>query len=115
MNLELVFLILGVLIGVFSHISYRMLFRGKKKDKTPRVRLENPNNESSDGEDDWSDESADENGFQRNGPTKAIAEKELFEKYPLDHIKMVLVVREDLKMGKGKIGAQCGHATLAAY
>ena len=26
-----------------------------------------------------------------------------------------MVVREDLKMGKGKIGAQCGHATIAAY
>jgi len=29
--------------------------------------------------------------------------------------KMVLVVRTDLKMGKGKIAAQCGHATLGAY
>jgi len=29
--------------------------------------------------------------------------------------KMVLVVRSDLKMGKGKIGAQCGHAVLGAY
>ena len=29
--------------------------------------------------------------------------------------KMVLVVRMDLKMGKGKIAAQCGHATLGAY
>jgi PTH2 family peptidyl-tRNA hydrolase len=29
--------------------------------------------------------------------------------------KMVLVVRNDLGMGKGKIGAQCGHATLGAY
>ena len=28
---------------------------------------------------------------------------------------MVLVVRDDLKMGKGKIGAQCGHATLGSY
>jgi PTH2 family peptidyl-tRNA hydrolase len=27
----------------------------------------------------------------------------------------VLVVRNDLKMGKGKIGAQCGHATLFSY
>ena len=36
-------------------------------------------------------------------------------KYPIEDIKMVLVVREDLKMGKGKIGAQCGHATLGAY
>ena len=40
----------------------------------------------------------------------------LLEKYDLkEEIKMVLVVREDLKMGKGKIGAQCGHATLGAY
>ncbi|CAL4130419.1 unnamed protein product [Meganyctiphanes norvegica] len=29
--------------------------------------------------------------------------------------KMVLVVREDLKMGKGKIASQCSHATLIAY
>lgn len=33
----------------------------------------------------------------------------------LEECKMVLVVRQDLKMGKGKIGAQCGHATLGAY
>lgn len=29
--------------------------------------------------------------------------------------KLVLCVRTDLKMQKGKIGAQCGHATLGAY
>ncbi|KAI8388408.1 peptidyl-tRNA hydrolase PTH2-domain-containing protein [Radiomyces spectabilis] len=29
--------------------------------------------------------------------------------------KMVLVVRQDLGMTKGKIAAQCGHATLACY
>ncbi|KUJ13181.1 PTH2-domain-containing protein [Mollisia scopiformis] len=29
--------------------------------------------------------------------------------------KMVLIVRTDLGMTKGKIGAQCGHATLACY
>ena len=29
--------------------------------------------------------------------------------------KLVLVVRQDLKMGKGKAAAQCCHATLAAY
>ena len=28
---------------------------------------------------------------------------------------MIMVVRTDLKMGKGKIGAQCGHATLGSY
>ena len=29
--------------------------------------------------------------------------------------KMVLVVRQDLKMGKGKVAAQCSHATLGCY
>jgi len=28
---------------------------------------------------------------------------------------MVLVVRNDLRMGKGKISAQCSHASLAQY
>lgn len=28
---------------------------------------------------------------------------------------MVLVVRNDLKMGKGKIAAQCGHGAVGAY
>ncbi|KAG7580456.1 Peptidyl-tRNA hydrolase PTH2 [Arabidopsis suecica] len=31
------------------------------------------------------------------------------------NFKMVLVVRNDLKMGKGKIAAQCSHATLGLY
>ena len=34
---------------------------------------------------------------------------------PIEDVKMILVVRKDLKMGVGKIGAQCGHATLGAY
>ena len=32
-----------------------------------------------------------------------------------EECKMVLVVRTDLGMQKGKIAAQCGHATLGAY
>ncbi|KAH8271221.1 hypothetical protein KR018_001619 [Drosophila ironensis] len=32
-----------------------------------------------------------------------------------DNFKMVLVVRNDLKMGKGKIAAQCGHGAVGAY
>ena len=32
-----------------------------------------------------------------------------------EECKMVLGVRMDLKMDKGKIAAQCGHAALAAY
>ncbi|XP_057506667.1 uncharacterized protein LOC130789903 [Actinidia eriantha] len=33
----------------------------------------------------------------------------------LEDFKMVLVVRNDLKMGKGKIAAQCSHASLGLY
>lgn len=29
--------------------------------------------------------------------------------------KMLLIVRNDLKMGKGKIAAQCGHASVGAF
>ncbi|KAH7340995.1 PTH2-domain-containing protein [Rhizoctonia solani] len=33
----------------------------------------------------------------------------------MEECKLVLVVRTDLGMTKGKIAAQCGHATLACY
>ncbi|KAF9785963.1 peptidyl-tRNA hydrolase PTH2-domain-containing protein [Thelephora terrestris] len=33
----------------------------------------------------------------------------------LEPCKMVLVVRNDLKMTDGKVAAQCGHATVACY
>ncbi|KDR18489.1 peptidyl-tRNA hydrolase 2, mitochondrial-like isoform X1 [Zootermopsis nevadensis] len=32
-----------------------------------------------------------------------------------DNFKLVLIVRSDLKMGKGKVAAQCSHAAVAAY
>lgn len=43
-------------------------------------------------------------------------EDERLEGKPLPgECKMILGVRMDLKMDKGKIAAQCGHATLEAY
>ncbi|XP_063991705.1 peptidyl-tRNA hydrolase 2, mitochondrial-like [Diachasmimorpha longicaudata] len=32
-----------------------------------------------------------------------------------DEYKMVLVIRNDLKMGKGKVAAQCAHAAVAGF
>lgn len=45
----------------------------------------------------------------------SIVRKELASLLGVDLYKMVLVVRTDLDMGKGKMCAQCGHATLSAY
>ncbi|KAH8950674.1 hypothetical protein BDL97_10G097300 [Sphagnum fallax] len=39
--------------------------------------------------------------------------EELAEEF--NDFKMVLAVRNDLKMGKGKVAAQCSHATLGLY
>jgi hypothetical protein len=36
-------------------------------------------------------------------------------KFEKDDFKMVLLVRTDLKMEKGKVAAQCCHAALAAF
>ena len=47
--------------------------------------------------------------------TQKIKDEVLQGAFPIRDVKLVMVVREDLKMGKGKVGAQCGHATLAAY
>ena len=70
-----------------------------------------------DDDDQWEDEeSSEEDEYHRNAAIKKFSDDEMFKKYPqYRDLKMVLVVRNDLKMGKGKLGAQCGHATLGAY
>lgn len=41
-------------------------------------------------------------------------QKDLLKKIKRD-IKMVMFVRQDLKMGKGKIASQCSHAAIGLY
>ncbi|KAG0215529.1 hypothetical protein BGX28_009577 [Mortierella sp. GBA30] len=55
-------------------------------------------------DDDFTDEESEDE------ENEDLAEFDLNEEY-----KMVLVVRSDLGMGKGKAAAQCCHATLANY
>ncbi|KAF2224761.1 peptidyl-tRNA hydrolase PTH2-domain-containing protein [Elsinoe ampelina] len=74
-------------IGIFGGTSSRPARKAKESDS-----------ESSDLEDD-EDRQDELMGFsEKNEPCK-----------------LVLVVRTDLGMTKGKIAAQCGHATLACY
>ena len=50
---------------------------------------------------------ADGDGFEGNNPdgTKRIKDEILQGAFPVKEVKLVMVVREDLKMTKGKIGA----------
>lgn len=34
---------------------------------------------------------------------------------PKDEYRLIMGIRNDLKMQKGKVAAQCGHAAVAAY
>lgn len=61
-----------------------------------------------DSEDEEDDETVDLTDKDRENMNKLRAGL-------MEDCKLVLLVRMDLKMDKGKIAAQCGHATLACY
>jgi PTH2 family peptidyl-tRNA hydrolase len=90
----------GIGIGIsffFSHFVNRSVPVGCEHEQEEDEEWE------TDSEDDEEEEEEDE------GKALTIAPE---AKGPM---KMVLVVRTDLKMGKGKAAAQCCHAALAAY
>ncbi|EXJ54648.1 PTH2 family peptidyl-tRNA hydrolase [Cladophialophora yegresii CBS 114405] len=107
-------LILGLLAGYFigqgSSIGVFGGSGGSKQAKTswPNSYDVKVHADSSDDQADDEDE-ADEDGEDGDG-------KELKDfKDSSEDVKLVLGVRTDLGMGKGKIAAQCSHATLACY
>ncbi|XP_062537949.1 probable peptidyl-tRNA hydrolase 2 [Armigeres subalbatus] len=55
-----------------------------------------------------------ENGRATKATSDKTEEENIFSDIGGEY-KMILVVRNDLKMGKGKIAAQCGHAAVGAY
>jgi peptidyl-tRNA hydrolase, PTH2 family len=93
--------IIWVLIGVFLTLSYESLLRFIR----PNNKVEELKNTK---------ESAEVDAKNPDGTNK-VKDETLFSSFPISEVKLVMVVREDLKMGKGKIGAQCGHATIGAY
>lgn len=80
---------LGVVLGVYFM---------SRKSKKHATRKEIPAEDSSEYTDD-TDDSTDDEGNDKVGAD----------------MKLILVVRNDLKMGKGKIAAQCAHAAVRAY
>ena len=97
----LLIIILSTLLGFF--IGYKWFERQQLKAEED----EDSDNDSSDEEydEEESDDEEDEN------PGKLIIKTELHIDYSM---KMVLCVRKDLPMTKGKVCAQCCHAAVGA-
>ncbi|OAT06018.1 PTH2 family peptidyl-tRNA hydrolase, variant [Blastomyces gilchristii SLH14081] len=80
--------------------------KGKERKSWPNSYDVKVHGESEEEEEEEGDEESEEEG---GGGEIAAFEGNTEE------VKLVLVVRTDLGMGKGKIAAQCSHATLACY
>ncbi|KAI9368348.1 peptidyl-tRNA hydrolase PTH2-domain-containing protein [Aspergillus egyptiacus] len=96
--------ITGYFIGQGSSIG---LFATKEKEGWPNSY--NVKVHTSSDEEDEEEEEDDESEEEGDGGELASFEDNT------DEVKLVLVVRTDLGMTKGKIAAQCSHATLACY
>ena len=101
---------LGFVLGVFASFFYWTMTSPNPEQDTTQVEGDGDSDFESASEDDDDQLETDIKFLEAQGYDEVMAEQ-----YPLDNIKMVLCVREDLKMGKGKIGAQCGHATMGGY
>ncbi len=105
---NLLFFVLGIMLGMIAAFFYRSLTAVPEKKEQI----------AEDNAEDWSDEESDDDS-QMTSDIKFLESKGyddvMAEKYPPNDVKMVLATRNDLGMGKGKIGAQCGHATLGSY
>ncbi|TAQ89150.1 hypothetical protein B7494_g2552 [Chlorociboria aeruginascens] len=128
----------GYMLGVFSSLGFLPIPFAPTTAAKPRG-IENYDDEEESEEEDIDDSTLDHapnwvNGLEadkRDGLSIGAAaakdnvgekEKERTEKdkawdesSSTEECKLVLVVRTDLGMTKGKIAAQCGHATLACY
>lgn len=101
-NIALACAILAGVTGYFLGTAKSLgLFGGSPISESPRKQSEKEEEEDTSEDESSDDEDDDTAPAEFPGHT--------------EECKMVLVVRTDLGMTKGKIGAQCGHATLACY
>lgn len=98
---------LGAFIGGFAVCKITQRFGGVEKLKSRKIPPRDPKDEASPHADDIEMESDEEYEAPEGG---IVSYGVLDAPY-----KMVLCVNMSLKMDKGKIAAQCGHATLGAY
>ncbi|KAL2434762.1 putative peptidyl-tRNA hydrolase 2 [Exophiala dermatitidis] len=112
-------LILGLLAGYFIGSGSSIGIFGTSPTSAGAVKKSWPNSydvkvhaDSSDEEaDDEEDETEDQEEDEEEGDGKELGDF----RDSNEEVKLVLAVRTDLGMGKGKIAAQCSHATLACY
>ena len=110
----------GSSIGLFSSESNTTTNKKKKN-----VKKSWPNNYNVDVQagSDTSDEEfikaikTGDNDSDANADSDSESEEAAIKSFDdtTEEVKLVLAVRTDLGMTKGKIAAQCGHATLACY
>ena len=106
----------GSSIGLFSSSSSSS--RKSKSKREPQAKswpnsydvIIHPDSSADEAPAEADDEDSDSNSSseEEDGDIKSFADT-------TDEVKLMLVVRTDLGMTKGKIAAQCGHATLACY
>ncbi|KAK0740839.1 peptidyl-tRNA hydrolase PTH2-domain-containing protein [Schizothecium vesticola] len=124
---SIVALVSGFLLGVYSIRGY-LVSPDLKKERERYWKDPIESDESDIDEDDtildhapnWANgEDADRRQGLRAAAAKtttaAASKPAVQQKKIKEECKLVLVVRTDLGMTKGKIAAQCGHATLACY
>ncbi|RAL09745.1 aminoacyl-tRNA hydrolase [Aspergillus homomorphus CBS 101889] len=98
----------GYFLGQGSSLG---LFTNKEKEGWPNSYNVKVHRDSSDEEFEEEEEEEEEEDSENEGDGSELAN---FDN-SAEEVKLVLVVRTDLGMTKGKIAAQCSHATLACY
>ena len=97
---NVIFLIVGIMMGIFLSIVRNYMNDSENQNPgAPQAA------KAVDGDSDWEDESEEDDASNANVEQSPEKDKALSDQFPIDDVKMMLAVRTDLGMTKGKIGA----------